>query len=108
MLTSLFTVFVEDSDRILDVFAGSRTIGKVCMEVSSQSKISVNFTLIQISKPKNTKLIYDVTNLTVQRNKQSYKRIVKKYDKLDGFSVYLSSSLRKENIFRNIGERYGK
>lgn len=78
------------------------------MEVSSQSKISVNFTLIQISKPKNTKLIYDVTNLTVQRNKQSYKRSVKKYDKLDGFSIYLSSSLRKENIFRNIGECYGK
>jgi len=78
------------------------------MEVSSQSKISVNFTLIQISKPKNTKIIYDVANLTVQRNKQVYKRIVKKYDKLDGFSLYLRSSLRKENIFRNIGERYGK
>jgi len=78
------------------------------MEVSSQSKISVNFTLIQISKPKNTKIIYDVPNLTVQRNKQVYKRIVKKYDKLDGFSLYLRSSLRKENIFRNIGERYGK
>ena len=92
----------------MDVFAGSRTTGEVCMEVSSQSKISVNFTLIQISKPKNTKIIYDVANLTVQRNKQVYKRIVKKYDKLDGFSLYLRSSLRKENIFRNIGERYGK
>lgn len=28
--------------------------------------------------------------------------------KLDGFSVYLSSYLREENIFRNIGENYEK
>lgn len=65
----------------------------------------MKFTLIQISKPKN---IHDVANLTVRRNKQVYKRIVKKYDKLDGFSVYLGPSSRKENIFRNIGESYEK
>ncbi|ALS38731.1 hypothetical protein ATZ35_02455 [Enterococcus rotai] len=108
LLTSLFSIFVEDGDRILDIFAGSGTTGEACMEISSQNNISVNFTLIQISKPKNNKLIHDVANLTVQRNKQAYKSISKKYAKLDGFSVYLISSLREENIFRNIGENYEK
>lgn len=43
LLTSLFTIFVEDSDRILNIFAGFGPIEEACMEISAHSKIFVPF-----------------------------------------------------------------
>lgn len=99
----MFSIFLRDGDKILDIFGGSGTTGEACMKLNAAKNIKVDFVIVQISKPKPEKTIYNISNLIVKRNQKALEAIQVLYGKSNmGFGVFKDSFYTDEILFKEI------
>ncbi|MDT2710170.1 DNA methyltransferase, partial [Enterococcus gallinarum] len=103
LLEEVFSIFLRDGDKILDIFGGSGTTGEACMKLNAAKNIKVDFVIVQISKPKPEKTIYNISNLIVKRNQKALEAIQVLYGKSNmGFGVFKDSFYTDEILFKEI------